>query len=169
MITLFRFLGATLLLLTASSYAEDWPQWRGPHRDGVVTDKNHPLDKLPADPKVLWKIDAGPGQSSPVLAGGKLIFLDGKDGQETAHCLNAADGTILWTVPIAPMVATIRREVPAEGILSRPSRSSLKAASKKAVPLQNDTCPNASRACRPCTCPAPVPATSRRPGTGRRR
>jgi outer membrane protein assembly factor BamB len=95
---------ATLLLLAAASRADDWPQWRGPHRDAVIADKSHPLDKLPADPKVLWKIDAGPGQSSPVLAGGKLIFLDGKDGQETAHCLDAATGKPIWTVPIAPMV-----------------------------------------------------------------
>ena len=99
-----RVLCATLLLLSAAAHAEDWPQWRGPHRDGVVMDKSHPLDNLPADPKVLWKIDAGPGQSSPVLAGGKLIFLDGKDGQETAHCLDAATGNTIWTVPIAPMV-----------------------------------------------------------------
>jgi outer membrane protein assembly factor BamB len=99
-----RVLCATLLLLSVSSRAADWPQWRGPNRDGVVADKNHPLNALPADPKVLWKIDAGPGQSSPVLAGGKLIFMDGKDGQETAHCLDAATGKEQWTVPIAPMV-----------------------------------------------------------------
>ena len=96
---------ATLILLTAASRADDWPQWRGLHRDAVVTDKSHPLDKLPADPKVLWKIDAGPGQSSPVLAGNKLVFLDGKDGQETAHCLDAATGKAIWNMPIAPMVA----------------------------------------------------------------
>ena len=97
------FLCAALALLTTIR-ASDWPQWRGPNRDGVVADKNHPLDKLPAEPKVLWKIDAGPGQSSPVLAGGKLVFLDGKNAQETAHCLDAATGNILWTTPIAPMV-----------------------------------------------------------------
>ena len=97
-------LSASLLVLVVSAHAADWPQWRGPNRDGVVADKNHPLNKLPAEPKVIWKIDAGPGQSSPVLAGGKLVFLDGKDGQETAHCLDAATGKPLWTTPIAPMV-----------------------------------------------------------------
>ena len=95
---------ATLLLLQAASRADDWPQWRGPHRDAVVIDKKHPLDKLPADPKVLWQIDAGPGQSSPVISGGKLIFMDGQDGQETAHCLDAATGKTIWTTPIAPEV-----------------------------------------------------------------
>jgi outer membrane protein assembly factor BamB len=95
---------ATFLLLSLISRADDWPQWRGPHRDAVIADKKHPLDKLPADPKVLWKIDAGPGQSSPVLEDGKLIFMDGKDGQETAHCLDAATGKTIWTVAIAPMV-----------------------------------------------------------------
>jgi len=95
---------AALTLLTASSQGADWPQWRGPNRDGVVTDKAHPLDAIPAEPKVLWKIDAGPGQSSPVLAGNRLIFLDGKDGQETAHCVDAATGKEIWASAVGPMV-----------------------------------------------------------------
>ena len=83
----------------------DWPQWRGPNRDGVVADAKHPLNKLPAEPRVLWKIDAGAGQSSPVVSGGRLIFLDAQNGQETAHCIDAATGKMLWSAPVAPTVA----------------------------------------------------------------
>jgi outer membrane protein assembly factor BamB len=82
----------------------DWPQWRGPSRNAVVQDPNHKLEKLPAEPKVLWKIDAGPGQSSPVVAAGKLVFLDAQNGQETAHCVDAKTGKILWSVPVGPTV-----------------------------------------------------------------
>ncbi len=82
----------------------DWPQWRGPNRDGVTVDAKHALNKLSAEPKTLWKINAGPGQSSPIVAGGRLIFLDGQNGQETAHCLDAATGKSLWSVPAGPMV-----------------------------------------------------------------
>jgi outer membrane protein assembly factor BamB len=91
-------------VLTAGASAADWPQWRGPNRDAVVADAKHPLNSLPAEPKVLWKINAGPGQASPVVAGGKVVFLDAQNGQETAHCVDAATGKQLWTVPVAPTV-----------------------------------------------------------------
>ncbi len=98
---------ALLVLCAASAVtarAADWPQWRGPNRDAAITDLKHPLNTLPSEPKVLWKIEAGPGQASPVVAGGKLIFMDGVNGQETAHCLDPKTGKALWSVPIAPMV-----------------------------------------------------------------
>jgi len=88
----------------AMVHAADWPQWRGPNRDAVVKDPNHALDKLPDDPKVLWKINAGPGQSSPVLADGKVVYLDAQNDQETAHCLDAATGKALWSTPVGPTV-----------------------------------------------------------------
>jgi outer membrane protein assembly factor BamB len=99
-----RVLCVSLAVLSISVHAADWPQWRGPNRDAVVVDQNHPLNQLPAEPKVLWKIDAGPGQSSPVIAGGKVVFLDAQNEQETAHCVEAASGKILWSVPLGPTV-----------------------------------------------------------------
>jgi outer membrane protein assembly factor BamB len=95
---------ASLLALAATSGAADWPQWRGPNRDAVVVDKAHSLDKLSADPKVLWKIPAGPGQASPVLASGRLVYMDAQNDNETAHCLNAATGKELWNVAVGPRV-----------------------------------------------------------------
>jgi outer membrane protein assembly factor BamB len=101
------FVSLPLLAALASSIsasALDWPQWRGPARDAVVKDPNHKLEKLPAEPRVLWKIDAGPGQSSPVVAGDRLVVLDAQNEQETAHCVDAATGKILWSVPVGPTV-----------------------------------------------------------------
>ena len=88
----------------AAAHAADWPQWRGPNRDGVVKDPAHSLDKLPADPKILWKVGAGPGQSSPVIAGGKVLLLDAKNNEEVAHCYDAASGKLLWETPVGPTV-----------------------------------------------------------------
>src|SRR5438874_265592 len=99
----FGAICAIFLVITAT-HAADWPQWRGPNRDGTVQDPNHKLDKLPGDPKVLWKIDAGPGQSSPVIAAGRLVLLDAQGDKETAHCLDAATGKSLWNVPVGPAV-----------------------------------------------------------------
>lgn len=104
MITSPRLICASVLLVTASLQAADWPQWRGPNRDSVVVDKNHPLDKLPNDPKVLWKIEAGPGQSSPVVSNGRLVYTDATETEELAHCLDAATGKELWKMPVGPRV-----------------------------------------------------------------
>lgn len=90
--------------LSLSAPATDWPQWRGPNRDAAVTDPKHKLDKLPAEPKALWKIAAGPGQSSPVVASGKVVFMDAKDGKEVAHCLDLATGKELWSAVAGPTV-----------------------------------------------------------------
>ncbi len=102
--TATRFFSASLFVLSVSVDAADWPQWRGPNRDGVVVDKAHSLEKLSADPKVLWKIDVGPGQSSPVLAAGRLVYTDAQGDNETAHCLDAATGKAIWSAPVGPRV-----------------------------------------------------------------
>ncbi len=95
---------AAVLLLPLAADAVDWPQWRGPNRDGTVADPNHSLNALPAEPKVLWKIDVGAGQASPIISGGTVVYLDAQNGQETAHAVDAKSGRLLWTVPIAPTV-----------------------------------------------------------------
>lgn len=74
-----------LILLGAHQFATaaDWPQWRGPARDGHAAGQ---LTALPKELKPVWKISAGPGHSSPVLAGGKLIYLDEQDKRKPSTC-----------------------------------------------------------------------------------
>ena len=86
---------ASWLALTAVHVA-DWPQWRGPNRDGVVSPGGPVPTDLSPTPKVVWRLNIGGGFSSPVVAGGKLAYLDAQDGQETAHLLDAATGRELW-------------------------------------------------------------------------
>jgi len=92
------------LAFVSPALAADWPQWRGPDRSGVIKDPGVKLDTLPSDPKTLWSVEAGPGQSSPVVVGDRVIFMDGIDGQETAHCLDLKTGKELWRVAVGPMV-----------------------------------------------------------------
>jgi outer membrane protein assembly factor BamB len=78
--------------------AADWPQWRGPARDGFALE---PLPgKLPDSPATVWRKSVGHGYAAPVVAAGKLVFLDDAGGQETAHCLEAATGKELWAVAV---------------------------------------------------------------------
>lgn len=91
---------AALLFATAFTVtAADWPQWRGPNRASHAATS---LDALPKEVKPLWKNVVGPGFSAPIVAEGKLVYLDAQDGKEVAHCLEAASGKEIWSTPYAP-------------------------------------------------------------------
>ena len=81
------------LLAAASLHAADWAQWRGPNRDGHVSAS---IAALPKEAKTLWSIPVGNGQASPLVAGGKLIYLDEQTGQEVAHAVDLKTGKELW-------------------------------------------------------------------------
>lgn len=93
------------LLLTAATatFAADWPQWRGPQRDG------HTSETLPAqfapDLKARWRQPVGHGYAGPVVDHGQLLLVAEAGGQETAHLFDAATGKLLWTVPVGETYA----------------------------------------------------------------
>jgi len=99
------WVGFLMLASLASVGAGDWPQWRGPQRTGHAAPEAQVPTALPGEPKVLWRLDIGGGFSSPVLAAGKLVYLDAQDGKEVAHLLDSRTGKELWRVPYAEMFA----------------------------------------------------------------
>ncbi len=84
---------AAAFTTTTSLNAADWAQWRGPNRDGHAS---FSLAALPKEPKTLWTIPVGNGQASPIVVGGKLIYLDEQAGQEVAHAVDIKTGKELW-------------------------------------------------------------------------
>lgn len=86
----------------ASAFADDWPQWRGPNRDGISKETGL-LKDWPADgPKLLWQAkDLGGGYATPSVAGGR-IFLMSNEGldEESAKALDAKDGSPVWSTRI---------------------------------------------------------------------
>jgi outer membrane protein assembly factor BamB len=90
-----------LLNFSPTVPAADWPQWRGPDRTGRVPADSPVPALLAAEPKMVWRLEIGGGFSSPVVAGGKLAYLDGREGREVAHLLDAKTGKELWSVPYA--------------------------------------------------------------------
>src|SRR5215212_5857898 len=107
-------LAFTLLVCAAAlpAYADDWPQWLGPKRDGVWRETGL-LDKFPKDgPKVVWRQPLGPGYSGPAVVGNRVYVLDRpsatgakiKDafakapaaGTERILCLDADTGKEVW-------------------------------------------------------------------------
>lgn len=92
-----------LLLLVSSAFspAGDWPQWRGPRRDGHVSPGETFPSRLPASLEPRWHLPAGGGFASPILSGSRLFLADEQDRRETARCLDAATGRELWRTPYA--------------------------------------------------------------------
>jgi outer membrane protein assembly factor BamB len=74
----------------------DWPQWRGPNRDGVSEEKDLRLDWT-NPPPVLWKRPLGGGYSSLAIADGRVYTQDRQGDAERVICFDAATGQELWT------------------------------------------------------------------------
>src|SRR5881394_2461143 len=91
---------AVIVLSTALSVvAGDWPQWRGPQRNGVSQETGL-LKEWPKDgPRLHWKVtDAGRGYSTPAVVAGRLYLL-GNDGldNEFVEALAVKDGHRVWS------------------------------------------------------------------------
>ncbi len=83
-------------LRVIASPEPDWPQWRGPRRDGHC-DETGLLARWPAGgPRKLWESDGlGRGYSSPIIAGGR-IYLTGDVGEELRVFALDLAGRRLW-------------------------------------------------------------------------
>jgi outer membrane protein assembly factor BamB len=92
---------AAQVSLAAELNTNDWPQWRGPNRDGMSLQKGL-VDKWPEDgPPVLWQTKGlGKGYASVAVAAGKIFTLGNRDKEERLTCLEDKDGKELWSVVI---------------------------------------------------------------------
>ena len=106
---------ASLLVATASVAApalgDDWPQWLGPQRNGVWSEKGI-VEKFPeGGPKIAWRTPVAGGYSGPAVVGDHVFVTDFLTGGERANdpskrveltgkerllCLDAATGKQLW-------------------------------------------------------------------------
>jgi outer membrane protein assembly factor BamB len=89
------------LILTIAARAEDWPQWRGPNRDGVWSETGI-LETFPPDGlKIEWRVPVGIGFSSPVVAGGRVYVTDSElakpKARERVLAFDAVTGKQLWS------------------------------------------------------------------------
>jgi outer membrane protein assembly factor BamB len=82
------------LLVSAGLRADDWPQWRGPNRDGVWNETGL-LPAFPAEGlKIRWRVPVGWGFSSPVVAQGRVYLADSDlakpEAKERLRCFDEA-------------------------------------------------------------------------------
>ncbi len=90
-------------LFTTSAWAEDWPQWRGPNRDGKSADTGL-LKEWPKDgPPLAWKITGlGGGYSAPSIAAGRIFGMSNRGTDEVVWALSETDGKELWVTRLGP-------------------------------------------------------------------
>lgn len=77
----------------------DWPNWRGPNREGISHEKNLPSQWSIAGQNLAWRVPYG-GRSGPIVLGDRL-YLQNSAGkadtlQERLMCFNADTGKLLW-------------------------------------------------------------------------
>jgi outer membrane protein assembly factor BamB len=86
-------------LLAAAAGAADWPQWRGPQRDGISQETGL-LKEWPATgPRLVWEAkEIGSGYSTPAVVGERIYLISntGTD-DEFALVLSVADGKKIWS------------------------------------------------------------------------
>jgi outer membrane protein assembly factor BamB len=113
-----KFLAALACCLAA--YAADWPQWRGPARDGAVGAPERP-GPWPALSQV-WERDAGHGYSGPIIAGDRVWIHARQAGKEAVLCLRLKDGEPVWRQEYAaPFVQDVSGKAHGEGPYSTPA------------------------------------------------
>jgi outer membrane protein assembly factor BamB len=85
-------------LLVFLAGGADWPQWRGPKRDGVWP-IDQAVDPLPAKVEPRWKNKIGGGFGGIAVAAGRVYLMDRLKGPpevERVLCLDATTGKQLW-------------------------------------------------------------------------
>src|SRR4029079_115145 len=106
MLRLFLTVFATAASITAPS-ADNWPQWRGPSRNGISSEKNLPTAWSQVQ-NVAWKLAMPAWSGSTPIVWGDRVFLNVADDLKIREgvnlhlwCVNRATGTLLWQRPLA--------------------------------------------------------------------
>ena len=84
-----------LVLGVGSVAAQEWSQWRGPTRDGIVPAAVIPK-QWPKATKRAWQVDIGEGYSSPVVANGRAFLHSRRDPEEIVTAIDLASGKVAW-------------------------------------------------------------------------
>jgi len=89
-----------LLCLTSLVNAADWPQWRGPNRDGLWSETGL-IEKFETDTiPIEWRVRIGNGYNGPAVAGGRVYVMDLQTRPvqvERVLCFDAMTGAPIWS------------------------------------------------------------------------
>jgi outer membrane protein assembly factor BamB len=83
------------VVLQQGVMAQDWPQWRGPDRDGRIAATSAP-GAWPASFQLSWRVEVGEGYSSPVISGGRVFAHSRRDPDEVVTAIDVVSGKVIW-------------------------------------------------------------------------
>lgn len=94
--------GVVCLLAPGAGVASaQWPQFRGPNGSGVDPATGYPVTFSPTS-NVVWKSTVPYGQSSPVIAGGRIYLTASEGGKLLTIAYDAASGREIWRRDLQP-------------------------------------------------------------------
>ena len=84
-----------LLFSATTISSQDWPQWRGPNRDGAAASFREPK-AWPERLQQVWKIDVGIGYSNPLVIGNRVYLHTRQGGNEVVACFDLESAKQIW-------------------------------------------------------------------------
>jgi outer membrane protein assembly factor BamB len=88
------------LLVGIQASATDWPQWRGPNRDGIWREKGIVQKFDSPQLPIRWRVKIASGYSGPTVADGRVYVTDRLTDPiqlERVHCFDAMTGGSIWS------------------------------------------------------------------------
>ena len=110
-ITAIMASAAFTVVMAAQDGPVDWPQWRGPNRDGAAASFAEPRS-WPEQLSLKWKVDVGLGYAAPITAGNRVYMFTRQESNEVMRALDAETGMVIWQTsypaPFTPNPAATR-------------------------------------------------------------
>jgi outer membrane protein assembly factor BamB len=90
---------------TVPSGPSDWPQWRGPERNGLSKDTGLIKQWPSSGPQSAWSISTlGEGYGSLAIKGDRIFVQGTRGGESMVFCLSRAEGESVWSAAMGSKV-----------------------------------------------------------------
>jgi outer membrane protein assembly factor BamB len=98
---LLPLFAVSLVAPSRPAVAEDWPQWRGPQRNGISKEAGLLKEWPKEGPKLLWEVkDIGNGYSTPSVVGDRIYLMSNRGDEESVLALDVKNGKTAWSTPV---------------------------------------------------------------------
>ena len=90
-----------LCLIASLATAADWPQWRGPDRNGISAETGLLQEWPESGPKLLWQAEVGDGYGAVAVVGDRFYIVGNRGMEEEfVAARSVEDGKQIWSVPL---------------------------------------------------------------------
>ena len=108
-----RWLTILIWLAAGQASSAAWPNWMGPHHDGISSETGWSTEWPEEGLSLVWQQAIGIGFSSVAIADGRLFTMGHVDGQEFVYSFDALTGGLLWSHAYdAPLVDNLHEGGP---------------------------------------------------------